>query len=77
MIRWAIKLAEFNINIEHKMFSQNVVVDALSRNPQGLDVESKNKVSCNVFPSVGIPSRNKLIEEQRKYPVFEKKILLS
>ena len=56
MIRWALKLAEFNINIENRAGLQNVVADALLRNPQGIDVESKNKVSCNVLPSVSLTS---------------------
>ena len=58
------------MNIERG--SQNEVADALSRNPQGLDVESKNNVSCNVLPSIGLTSRNQLIEEQWKDPVFGK-----
>ena len=70
MIRWALKLADFNINIEHRAGSQYVVADALSQNPEGLDAEGKNSVSCNVLPSAGLTSRNQLIEEQRKDPVF-------
>ncbi|GFV98991.1 retrovirus-related Pol polyprotein from transposon opus [Trichonephila clavipes] len=33
MIRWALKLAEFNIEMEHRPGTQNAVTDILSRNP--------------------------------------------
>ncbi|GFV18854.1 retrovirus-related Pol polyprotein from transposon 17.6 [Trichonephila clavipes] len=35
MIRWALKLSEFNIEWEHRTGVQNVVADILSRNPVG------------------------------------------
>ncbi|GFY32985.1 retrovirus-related Pol polyprotein from transposon 17.6 [Trichonephila clavipes] len=35
MIRWTLKLSEFNIEWEHRAGVQNVVVDLLSRNPVG------------------------------------------
>ncbi|GFY27461.1 retrovirus-related Pol polyprotein from transposon 17.6 [Trichonephila clavipes] len=35
MIRWALKLSEFNIEWEHRPDVQNVVADVLSRNPVG------------------------------------------
>ncbi|GFX84785.1 retrovirus-related Pol polyprotein from transposon 17.6 [Trichonephila clavipes] len=35
MIRWALKLSEFNIEWEHRAGVQNVVADVLSRNPVG------------------------------------------
>ena len=72
MIRWALTLADININIEHRAGSQTVVADALSRKPQGLDVEGKNNVSCNLLPSIGLISRSQLINEQRKDPVYGK-----
>ena len=37
-------LAEFNMSIEHREGSKNAVADALSRNSQSLDAESKPKV---------------------------------
>ncbi|GFW39874.1 putative DD34D transposase [Trichonephila clavipes] len=33
MIRWALKLAEFNIEWEHRPRTQNTIADVLSRNP--------------------------------------------
>ncbi|GFV87109.1 retrovirus-related Pol polyprotein from transposon 17.6 [Trichonephila clavipes] len=33
MIRWALKLAEFNIEWEHRPGTQNIIADVLSRNP--------------------------------------------
>ncbi|GFX42234.1 retrovirus-related Pol polyprotein from transposon opus [Trichonephila clavipes] len=33
MIRWVLKLAEFNVEWEHRAGAQNVVADILSRNP--------------------------------------------
>ncbi|GFX18584.1 retrovirus-related Pol polyprotein from transposon 17.6 [Trichonephila clavipes] len=33
MIRWALKLSDFNIEWEHWPGTQNVVADVLSRNP--------------------------------------------
>ncbi|GFS49201.1 uncharacterized protein TNCV_2410401 [Trichonephila clavipes] len=33
MIRWALKLSEFNLEWEHRSGVQNVVADVLSRNP--------------------------------------------
>ncbi|GFY36563.1 retrovirus-related Pol polyprotein from transposon opus [Trichonephila clavipes] len=33
MIRWALKLAEFNIEWEHRPGTQNTIADVLSRNP--------------------------------------------
>ncbi|GFW46592.1 retrovirus-related Pol polyprotein from transposon opus [Trichonephila clavipes] len=35
MIRWALKLSEFNIEWKHRTSVQNVVADVLSRNPVG------------------------------------------
>ncbi|GFU72750.1 retrovirus-related Pol polyprotein from transposon opus [Trichonephila clavipes] len=35
MIRWALKLSEFNIEWEHRSVVQNVVANVLSRNPVG------------------------------------------
>ncbi|GFX47379.1 retrovirus-related Pol polyprotein from transposon 17.6 [Trichonephila clavipes] len=35
MIRWALKLSEFNIEWEHRFGVQDVVTDVLSRNPIG------------------------------------------
>ena len=55
-------LAGFNRNINHREDSHNVVADALLRNPQSLNVESKIKVSCNVLPSFGLTSTDQFIQ---------------
>ncbi|GFS56246.1 retrovirus-related Pol polyprotein from transposon opus [Trichonephila clavipes] len=44
MIRWALKLSEFNIEWEHRPGVQNVVADVLSRNPVGNMDGSQNFV---------------------------------
>ncbi|GFV11665.1 retrovirus-related Pol polyprotein from transposon 17.6 [Trichonephila clavipes] len=66
MIRWALKLAEFNIECEHRSGIQNAVADVLSRDP----VESLigEKVNCAIIRDLVLSSREQLIEEQRKDP---------
>ncbi|GFY34448.1 retrovirus-related Pol polyprotein from transposon 17.6 [Trichonephila clavipes] len=66
MIRWALKLAEFNIEWQHRLGTQNAVADALSRNK----VESiiGEKVNCSIIKDLVLSSRDQLIEEQRKDP---------
>ncbi|GFV98646.1 retrovirus-related Pol polyprotein from transposon 17.6 [Trichonephila clavipes] len=66
MIRWALKLAEFNIEWEHRLGTQNAEVGVLSRNP----VESiiGEKVHCAIIRDLVLSSREQLIEEQRKDP---------
>ncbi|GFW65949.1 retrovirus-related Pol polyprotein from transposon 297 [Trichonephila clavipes] len=66
MIRWVLKLAEFNIEREHRPGTQNVVADVLSRNP----VESiiGEKVNCAIIRDLVLSLREQLIEEQRKDP---------
>ncbi|GFS60368.1 retrovirus-related Pol polyprotein from transposon 17.6 [Trichonephila clavipes] len=44
MIRWALKLSEFNIALEHRPGVQNVVVDVLSRDPAG--IMDGSQISC-------------------------------
>ncbi|GFV36167.1 retrovirus-related Pol polyprotein from transposon opus [Trichonephila clavipes] len=66
MIRWALKLAEFNIEWEHRPGTQNAVSDVLSRNP----IESiiGEKVHCAIIRDLVLSSRDQLIEEQRTDP---------
>ncbi|GFW68271.1 retrovirus-related Pol polyprotein from transposon gypsy [Trichonephila clavipes] len=66
MIRLALKLAEFNIEWEHRAGTQNTVVDVLSRNP----IESiiGEKVNCVIIRDLVLSSRDQLIEEQRTDP---------
>ncbi|GFX82269.1 retrovirus-related Pol polyprotein from transposon 17.6 [Trichonephila clavipes] len=63
MIRWALKLAEFNIEWEHQSGTQNTVADVLSRNP----IESiiGEKVNWAIIRDLVHSSRDQLIEEQR------------
>ncbi|GFW03387.1 histone-lysine N-methyltransferase SETMAR [Trichonephila clavipes] len=65
MIRWVLKLAEFNIEWEHRLGTQNTV-DVLSRNP----VESTvwENVDCTVIRDLVLSSREQLIKEQRRDP---------
>ncbi|GFY22634.1 hypothetical protein TNCV_2178951 [Trichonephila clavipes] len=55
MIRWALKLVEFNIEWEHRPGVQNVVADVLSRNPVGnLD---GSQISCPALRALALNSR--------------------
>ncbi|GFV77348.1 retrovirus-related Pol polyprotein from transposon 297 [Trichonephila clavipes] len=66
MIRWALKLAEFNIEWEHRPGTQNTIADVLSRNP----IESiiGEKVNCAIIRNLVLSSRDQLIEEQKTDP---------
>ncbi|GFX58923.1 transposon Ty3-I Gag-Pol polyprotein [Trichonephila clavipes] len=65
MIRWALKLAEFNIEGEHRPGTQNKVANVLSRNP----IESiiGEKVNCAIIRDLVLSSRDQLIKEQRTH----------
>ncbi|GFX06724.1 uncharacterized protein TNCV_1753271 [Trichonephila clavipes] len=64
MIRWALKLFEFNIEWEHSPGVQNVVADLLSRNPVDSIEGSQN--SCAALRALAINSREQFIREQRE-----------
>ncbi|GFX64956.1 hypothetical protein TNCV_450941 [Trichonephila clavipes] len=66
MIRWALKLAEFNIEWEHRPGTQNTIADVLSRSP----IESiiGEKVNCTIIRDLVLSSRDQLIEEQKTDP---------
>ncbi|GFX49981.1 retrovirus-related Pol polyprotein from transposon opus [Trichonephila clavipes] len=66
MIRWALKLADFNIEWEHRPGTQNTVAHVLSRNP----IESiiGEKVNCAIIKDLVLSSQYQLIEEQRTDP---------
>ncbi|GFX73611.1 retrovirus-related Pol polyprotein from transposon 297 [Trichonephila clavipes] len=66
MIRWALKLAEFNIEWEHRPGTQNTIADVLSRNP----IESiiGEKVNCAIIRDLVLSSRDQLIEKQKTDP---------
>ncbi|GFU49100.1 retrovirus-related Pol polyprotein from transposon opus [Trichonephila clavipes] len=66
MIRWALGLAEFNIEWEHRHETQNAVTDVWSRNP----IESiiGEKVHCKIIRDLVLSTEDQLIEEQRTDP---------
>ncbi|GFS73466.1 retrovirus-related Pol polyprotein from transposon opus [Trichonephila clavipes] len=66
MIRWALKLSEFNIEWEHRPGVQNVVTDVLSRNPVG-NMDG-SQISCAALRALALNSREQLIQEQREDP---------
>ncbi|GFW30227.1 integrase catalytic domain-containing protein [Trichonephila clavipes] len=66
MIRWALKLSEFNIEWEHRTGVQNVVADVLSRNPVG-NMDG-SQISCAALRALALNSKEKLIREQREDP---------
>ncbi|GFV75436.1 retrovirus-related Pol polyprotein from transposon 17.6 [Trichonephila clavipes] len=64
MIRWALKLSEFNIEWEHRTGIQNVVAYVLSRNPVG-NMDG-SQISCAALRALALNSRQQLIREQRE-----------
>ncbi|GFT96578.1 retrovirus-related Pol polyprotein from transposon 17.6 [Trichonephila clavipes] len=64
MIRWALKLSEFNIEWEHRSGVQNVVPDVLSKNP--VSNMDGSQISCAALQTLALNSREQLIREQRK-----------
>ncbi|GFU57667.1 hypothetical protein TNCV_3638221 [Trichonephila clavipes] len=66
MIRWTLKLSEFNIEWEHRPGVQNVVADLLSRNP--VDSVEGSQISCAALRALAINSREQFIKEQREDP---------
>ncbi|GFX84457.1 uncharacterized protein TNCV_1820481 [Trichonephila clavipes] len=66
MIRWALKLSEFNIEWEHRSGVQNVVMDVLSRNR--VSNMDGSQISCAALRALALNSREQLIREQREDP---------
>ncbi|GFX78620.1 retrovirus-related Pol polyprotein from transposon 17.6 [Trichonephila clavipes] len=66
MIRWELKLSEFNLEWEHRPGVQNVDVDVLSRNPVG-NMDG-SQISCAALRALALNSREQLIREQREDP---------
>ncbi|GFW32918.1 hypothetical protein TNCV_1774831 [Trichonephila clavipes] len=64
MTRWTLKLSEFEW--EHRPGVQNVVADALSRNP--VDNVDGSQISCAALRALALNSREQLIREQREDP---------
>ncbi|GFW37201.1 retrovirus-related Pol polyprotein from transposon 297 [Trichonephila clavipes] len=66
MIRWALKLAEFIIEWEHRPRTQNEVANVLLRKP--IEIIIGEKVHCTIIRDLVLSSRDQLIEEQRTDP---------
>ncbi|GFU54681.1 hypothetical protein TNCV_2161471 [Trichonephila clavipes] len=66
MIRWTLKLSEFNIEWEHRPGVQNVVVDLVSINL--VDSIKGLQISCAALRALAINSREQFIREQREDP---------
>ncbi|GFW81584.1 retrovirus-related Pol polyprotein from transposon 17.6 [Trichonephila clavipes] len=66
MIRWALKLSEFNIEWEHRSGVQNVVANVLSRNTVG-NMDG-SQISCAALRALALNSREQLIREQKENP---------
>ncbi|GFX14052.1 hypothetical protein TNCV_612571 [Trichonephila clavipes] len=60
MIRWVLKLAEFNIEWQHRPGTQNAMADVLSRNP----VESiiGEKVTCVIIRDLVLEGGDLVVE---------------
>ncbi|GFT64535.1 HTH_Tnp_Tc3_2 domain-containing protein [Trichonephila clavipes] len=58
MIRWALKLSEFNIEWRHQPGTQNVVEDVPSRNQ--VDYVKKSQISCVAIRALALNSREQL-----------------
>ncbi|GFY20651.1 uncharacterized protein TNCV_1118851 [Trichonephila clavipes] len=66
MIRWTLKLSEFNLEWEHRPGVQNAVAHVLSRNPVG-NMDGSH-ISCAALRALALNSREQLIREQREDP---------
>ncbi|GFW50842.1 hypothetical protein TNCV_3591241 [Trichonephila clavipes] len=66
MIRWALKLAEFNIEWKHRFGTQKAVADVLLRNPSENIIGENDH--CAIIRDLVLSSQDQLIEEQRTDP---------
>ncbi|GFW68759.1 retrovirus-related Pol polyprotein from transposon opus [Trichonephila clavipes] len=66
MIRWALKLSEFNIEWKHQPGVQNVVADVLPRNLVG-NMDG-SQISCAALRFLALNSQEQLIREQKEDP---------
>ncbi|GFY06747.1 retrovirus-related Pol polyprotein from transposon opus [Trichonephila clavipes] len=69
MIRWALKLAEFNIEWEHRPGTQGTIADVMSRNL--IENIIGEKVNCAIIRDLVLSSRDQLLEEQRTDPELD------
>ncbi|GFW77087.1 hypothetical protein TNCV_2725171 [Trichonephila clavipes] len=66
MIKWTLKLSEFNIEWDYRPGVQNVVAHVLSRNPVG-NMDG-SQISCAALRALSLNSREQLIRQQREDP---------
>ncbi|GFW34315.1 hypothetical protein TNCV_220411 [Trichonephila clavipes] len=66
MIRWVLKLAEFNIEGGHRSGTQNAVANVISRNT--VQSIAGELVNCAIIRDLVLSSREQLIKEERKDP---------
>ncbi|GFX69893.1 retrovirus-related Pol polyprotein from transposon 297 [Trichonephila clavipes] len=66
MIRWSLKLSEFNVKWKHRSSVQNVAADVLSRNPVG-NMDG-SQISCAALRASALNSREQFIRDQREDP---------
>jgi hypothetical protein len=76
LMRWSIKMQEFNFEIKHRPGRLNCAADALSRNP----IE-KNKIlltfkrrKLNEEENINVEKSEKLLDDER--PVVKKDVIL-
>lgn len=64
MAGWCSKLAEFNVEVEHRAGKESAVADTLSRNYEEI-VEVVEGVRVCALSSLVLRSREQLIQEQK------------
>ncbi|GFS83218.1 uncharacterized protein TNCV_599821 [Trichonephila clavipes] len=75
MVRWALKLAEFNIEWEHRLGIQNAVATVFSTNP--IEIIIGEKVHCAIIRDLVHSLRDQLIEEQKNRPKISCQVIYS
>ncbi|GFW47134.1 retrovirus-related Pol polyprotein from transposon 297 [Trichonephila clavipes] len=68
MIRWALKLVEFNIKWDHRPGTQNAIANVLSRNLIENIIGEKLNCAHTIIRDLVLSSRDQLIEEQKTDP---------
>lgn len=67
VIRWALKLQEYNLDIQFKSGKENRVADALSRAPYQTE---SGKIRCALLTTAVLQNREKLATELKRDPKF-------
>ena len=75
LVRWALRLSEFDFDIRHRKGQQNANADALSRLPLGLENYSRDKDIIATLNELDFQSseirREELLHEQRNDPALQ------